>query len=249
MKVRKAQEKDVKEFPLLFSTVYPDYSMYRVESFALYKQFLTGDTDEYLFVVEEKDTLLGYVTMGVRTIGSAAMISVYEIVAVSKKGYDLLWEKVEEIGMEKDVAAIDTVAPDKSGLAAYLTNAGFLKTKAIATVVQLLDVKKILQLFVENAVSERFFKKDVCVLFCVGKEKVQVKLPEGVVDTGDRADVTVVLSANHLFSLLLKRSPWLSLVLKRRVQITPVHKMMTVCAVIDYLAVDMQMVTLFTELI
>lgn len=245
--MRKAEEKYLKEFPLLFDKIYHDYSLYRVEPVELYRHFVDGDTKEFLFVVEEGDTLLGYTAFGVRTIGSSTMISIYEMVALTKKGYDMLMAKVEEIGMEKEAAVIDTLAPVNSGLASYLIRTGFLKTKSLATMVHLLDTKRILRLFVEHAVSNQLFN-DVTILFCVGKEKIRVKLPEGSIDNDETADVNLVLSANDLLSLLLKKSHCLSLIITGKVTVNPVHKIMSACKVIDYLAEDIKMVIPFTEL-
>ncbi len=248
MRVRTLEEKDLKEIPRVFEEVYRNYSLYTEETYELYRNFVDKDR-EMIFVVEDKNTLLGYVVMGIRDIGSSVMISVYEMVATDREGYDMLMGKVEEIGREKGAALIDTVAPVKSDVTAYLISTGFQESRTIASMAHLCDKRRVFTLFVEKAVTRKRFGKDVTVLFCTDQERIRVKLPEGEVDSGGKADIKVVLPFKDLLSLLLKRSDCLSLVLKRRMKVKPAYRVLSVCKVVAYLAEDVKMVTPFVELV
>lgn len=251
MEVRLLEEKDLNSLSKVFNNVYKDYSMYNVNLCELYRHFADKDHQkEYMIVVEDNNTLLGYAAFGIRKVGSSAMVSLYDMVAVSKKTYDMLSKKVEEIGAEKGAAFIETFVPPKSDAAAWITSTGFLEIGAAATMVYVVDMKEIVTAFVENAVLTRDFKKEVTVLFCVGKERITVKLPEGIVygDKKGEPDVKVTISLHDLLSALLKKTSCFSLILKGRMKVNPGLKIVAVCSVVNYLAEDVKMIAPFIDL-
>ncbi|MBU7017485.1 MAG: hypothetical protein HXS44_08250 [Theionarchaea archaeon] len=245
MRVRKLEERDLQNLSEVFREIYRDYSLHPVDSSELYKHFL--ETDSYdIYVLEDKDRLRGYVVLGVRDVG-LPMIEIFEIVAIDRIGYNGLMEKVEEIASKKGAALINTSGFPECGVAEYLVDAGFLESRTVAAVAYLCDMQRILTLFVERA-AKQDFHKDVTLLFVVGKERIRVKLPEGLMQIGE-PDIEVVIGPNDLLSLLLKRSHCISLILKGKMKVKPHSRIMTVCAVIDYLSEDMKMVTPFAEFI
>ena len=247
MMVRKLEERDLQNLSVVFRKIYRDYSLYPVEPSELYKHYLENeDNKEIIYVLEDKKNLTGYVVLGIRDLG-VTMIEIFEIVATDRMGYCKLMEKVEEIASKKGAALINTSGFPECDAAEYLVDAGFLESRTVAAVAYLCDMQRILTLFVERAANQHFHK-DVTILFVVGKERILMKLPEGLVHHGE-PDIEVVIAPNDLLSLLLKRSHWLSLILKGKMKVKPHHKIMTVCAVIDYLSEDMKMVIPFAEFI
>ena len=245
--VRKLEERDLQNLSVIFKEIYRDYSLYPLELSELYRHYLESDDNkELIYVLEDKDNLTGYVVLAIREVG-LTMIEIFEIVATSKRGYSKLMEKVEEIASKEGAALINTSGFPECDAAAYLVDAGFLESRTVAAVAYLCDIRRILTHFVERAGNQNF-QKDVTILFVVGKERISVKLPEGLVHHGE-PDIEVVMAPNDLLSLLLKRSHWLSLVLKGKMKVKPGYKIMTVCTVIDYLSEDMKMVIPFAEFI
>jgi hypothetical protein len=246
MMVRKLEERDLQSLPEIFGEIYRDYSLYPVDTSELYRHYLESeDKRELIYVLEDKD-LTGYVVLGIRDSGST-MVEIFEIVATDKMGYSKLMEKVEEVALKKGAALINTSGFPECDAAEYLIDAGFLESMTVAAVAYLCDMRRILTLFVERN-GNQGFQEDVTILFSVGKERIRVKLPEGLVDHGE-PDIEVVIAPNDLLSLLLKRSHCLSQVIKGKMKIKPGYKIMTVCAVIEYLSEDVKMVTPFTEFI
>ena len=249
MMVRKLEERDLKNLSTIFQEIYEDYSMYPVDTSELYRHFLESeDKKEFIYVLEDNNNLTGYVVLGIRDIGKSTMVEVFDIVATDRRGFHTLMGKVEEIALMRGAALINTSGFPACDAAEYLRNAGFLESRTVATVAYLCYMRKILTLFVEKAGKKKNFQKDVTILFSIGKERLRVKLPEGLVDHGE-PDIEVVVSANDLLSLLLKRCHCLSLILKRKMKVNPSYKILTVCAVVDYLSEDVKMVTPFTEFI
>jgi hypothetical protein len=247
MIVRQLEEKDLEFLPAIFDTAHDEYSMYSIKTPELCKYLLVdrpGIGEENIFVAEEEN-LLGYVAVRMNHIGSSTAITIYEMAALNKKAYDLLMKKVEEIGIEKDAAFIDFQIPQKGDLEAYIKDAGFIASQPVAIMIVLLDTKKILRIFVENALKTPF-KNDITVLFCVGVERIQLKLPEGSIDSDSgTADIEIEISPHDLLSLFLIKSKCHTLILKRKMKVTPFYKMKSACEVIDYLSEDMKIVTLF----
>lgn len=253
MEVRLLEEKDLTELLQIFTSVYKDYSMYNINLFELYRHFADEPQQkEYMVVVEDNGTLLGYAAFGIRTIGSGIMVSLYDVTSVNKKGADLLIKTVEEIGVKRGAAFIEAVVPAESDAAAYVMDAGFLDIGNVATMVYVVFMKEIVRVIAEHAVLHDL-KKNV-IMFCVGEEKIVVDLCEGAVYSDDKTmntcapDVTVTLSLHDLLSLLCKKTSFFSLVLKRRVKINPVYKVMTVWSAVAFLAADIKMVTPFMNL-
>jgi hypothetical protein len=247
MIIREIEENDLEYIPDIFYEVYSGYSMHNIQISELYRPFAEKDKTkrEYMFVVQEKNGLSGYVAFGVRQICSFVMVSIYDIVAFNKEAYDMLMKKVEEIGYDRGAAFIEIQVLAKVGVAAYLKDVGFFKTRIIAGMTYLLEMRELFRIFVENALKMPF-KKDVTVLFCVGEEKIQLKLPDGSIDSDARtADIEIEISPHDLLSLFLKKSKCHTLILKGKMKVNPFHRMKSACKVIDYLSEDMRIVTLF----
>lgn len=250
MKARLVSDKDFHQLPDVFNRVYGEYSMYMVRTPEQYKHFVEKlNARAYTFVVEDNNTIVGYAIAGVKYMGSAATVSMYEMAAVSKKGYDMLMRKIEDISTQKEAAFIDAVAPAESEIAAYLVSAHFLESRPIATMVYVPDVRTVLELCVAKAVKTCTHGKDITVLFCVGDENIRVNLCEGIICGDEPADVTVVLSSQDLLSLLLNRTTVFSLVMKGKMRITPCYKVLSVCYIVQCLAGDVTMITPYTELL
>lgn len=253
MEVRLLEKKDLTDLSEIFNSVYKDYSMYNMNLFELYRHFADKNQQKEYMIVVEDNTLLGYAAFGIRTVGSAAIVSLYDVVAINKKGFDLLIATVEEIGVKRGAAFIEAVVPAKSDTAAYIMDAGFLDIGNVATMVYVVFIKEVVRVIAEHAVL-RGLKKNVAIMFCAGEEKIVVDLCEGAVYSDDKTmnnsapDVTVTLSLHDLLSLLCKKTSFFSLVLKRRVKINPVYKVMTVYSAVTFLAADMKMVTPFMNL-
>lgn len=247
MMVRKLEERDLQNLSVIFKEIYKDYSLYPVEPSELYRHYLENeDNKELMYVLEDKKNLTGYVVLGIRDLG-VTMIEIFEIVATDRMGYSKLMEKVGEIALKKGAALINTSGFPECEAAEYLVDAGFLESRTVAAVAYLCDMQRILSLFVERA-ARQDFQKDVTILFSVGEERIPVKLPEGFIHKGE-PDIEVVIAPHDLLSLLLKRSHCLSQVIKGKMKVKPCHKIMTACAVIDYLSEDMKMVIPFAEFI
>ena len=130
----------------------------------------------------------------------------------------------------------------------FFLDSGFSKAREIVTMGYLVDSRKFLSLFVEKAISRGPFEKNVTVTFCVGEERVRLKLPEGTIDDAEKADIEVVISPSDFQSLLLRRSSFFSLVITRKVTSKPLQKIITAREVVNYIAEDVKMMTPFTEL-
>jgi hypothetical protein len=251
MIIREVEENDLKYIPAIFYEVYSGYSMHNIQIAELYRPFAEKDKKEkeYMFVIQEGNVLLGYVAFGIRQIFTFAMVSIYDIVAFNKETYDMLMKKVEEIGYDRGAAFIEIQVPAKVGVAAYVKDVGFFKTRTIAGMTYLLEMREILSIFVENALKTPF-KNDITVLFCVGVERIQLKLPEGSIDSDSgTADIEIEISPHDLLSLFLIKSKCHTLILKRKMKVTPFYKMKSACEVIDYLSEDMKMMKPFSEVI
>ncbi len=239
MKARLASDKDFNQFPDVFNHVYHEYSMHVVRTPEQYKH-LVEKLNAKAYVVED-DVIKGYAIIGIKYMGSAATVSIYEMAAVSKKGYDIIMKKIEDISTQIKAAFIDTVAPAESEIAAYLGSADFLASRPIATMVYY-DGKTVLELAAAKAVS---FAGDVTV-FCVDDETVRVN-GDGTCDRP--ADVTVVISSQDLLSLLLNRTTVFSLVIKGKMRVIPWYKVLSVCTIVKYLAEDVKMMTPYAEML
>jgi hypothetical protein len=238
MEVRQACEKDFEQFPHIFNQVYREYSLYTVRTPQQYKQVVEKlHAKEYTFVVEDT-TMKGYVIAGVKCIGDIPTVSVYEVVALNKQGYDLLINHVEAIGVQVGAAFIDAVAVPKTETATHLVEAHFLESRPLAAMVFTPAVNPLLEQCTK-AVPGR------TVLFCVGCEKIQVQCG----DSGDGPDITVVISSKDFISLLLGRTSVFSLVIKGKMQITPWYKVLAVRSVVNYVAKDIKMITPYTEMV
>jgi hypothetical protein len=247
MRVRKCKKEDLEEISHIFA-VYNSYSLYHIFTPRVYPHFLTDTTGkEHIFVAEDNNTIVGYIAAGVRKLGSSSDICVYDIAATTQKGYEALMKRVEELGKEKRVAFIEVLTAAKSEWAEHFLDMGFSEANELATMVYLFNIKKLITLFVENAVSKRKFK-DISVLFVLKNERIRVELPHGTVDTKGKADVEVVVHPHDLISLLLKKVQCISLVIRGKIKVNPFYRVVAVCQVINYLAEDVKMVTPFAEL-
>jgi hypothetical protein len=247
VKVRKCKKEDLEEISRIF-TVYTGYSLYHIFTPRVYPHFLTDTTGkEHIFVAEDNNTIVGYTAAGVRKMGSSSVVCVYDIASTTQKGYQALMKRVEELGKEKRAAFIEVLTPVKSEWATHFLDMGFSEANELATMVYLFKIKRLITLFVENAVSKRKFK-DISVLFVLKDEKIRVELPHGTVDTKGGADVEVVIHPHDLISLLLKKVHCISLVIRGKIKVNPFYRTVAVCQVINYLAEDVKMVTPFAEL-
>ena len=234
MKVRPVGEKDFEQFPGIFNQVYRAYSLYAVRTPQQYKQIVERlHAKEYTFVVED-ETITGYVIAGIKYMGSIPTVSLYEVVALSKEGYDLLINHVVAIGTQVGAAFIDAVASGEQ--TAYL-RAHFLESRPLAAMVYAPAVHVLFE-------HEKAVHGGRTVLFCVGHEKIWV---HG--DSAGEPDVTVVISFQNLFSLLLRRTSVFSLVIKGKIQIKPWYNLFFVRTIVNSLAKDIKMVSPYTEMV
>jgi hypothetical protein len=249
--IRKLQNGDLKKLPQLFSKIYEDYSLYNVRTPELYQYLLVERPkvgEEHIFVAEQGNEIIGFVAIGIKDVGQTTMISIYEIVADRREILDALLSKVEEIGRERGSALIETIASPDTDLDEYFLDSGFSKTREIVTMGYLVDSRKFLRLFIEKAISRGPFGKNVTVSFRVDEENIRMKLPEGIIDSSEQADIRITVAPSDFQSLLLKRSSFLSLVITRKVAVKPLQKIIAASEVVDYIAEDVKMMTPFTEL-
>lgn len=248
MRIRKAAHEDIKKFPSICDQTYNGYSMYTVRTPHYYDLIEELNLKkEHVLVAEENGTIVGFALTGIKNIGLYKSMSIYEIAALTKKGYTQLIQKIEEMGNKYEVAFIDTVAPEKSDLAVHLGNSEFLESRPIATMAYVLNIKNILTLFVKNAVK-KYRTKNNTILFCVGEEKIVLKLPEGVLDTDmSEFDFKITISPNDLFLLLLKRKSFFSLILTRKMKVTPVTRVVSAWNIMNYLATHVKMMLPFAD--
>lgn len=247
MKVRQFQKGDLEKFPLLFNTVYNNYSLYTVRTPAFYQYLLVQRPkvgEKNIFVAEEKGDLVGFCALGVRKAGDATIITLYEMVASTKEVIDALMTTIEAVGKKENAAYIETVAPSDRSFK-HLKDSGFVKGKEFVTMGYLLRAKDIFTLFVEQARSHHF--KDSAITFLVGEETVTVTFPEGTIHS-DPAPLTVRISPPDFLMLLFKKSSFWSLLLKKRITISPFYKVFTVYNHIMHTAQSVKMMTPLTEM-
>ncbi|MGC1122598.1 MAG: hypothetical protein WBA22_16045 [Candidatus Methanofastidiosia archaeon] len=250
MIVRQAQNEDVKEFPSLFHAAFKEYSMFSVRTPQTYSNLMKtlNIKKEHVLVAEEEGHLSGYVIIGTKYMASVPTVSIYEMAARTRESYDMLMARVEEIAQEKEAAFIDTVAPARSELSEYLANHGFLESRAIATMIQVYNVEEVLSLFVKNALATNAVEVTGTILFQVNQKGVRVRLPEGVVDTGP-APLQVTISCDDLLELLFRKVSVGSLLMRGKMQVTPIYKIGEFRAVITYLSQDVALMTPFSEML
>ena len=243
--MRQFQEKDLEKFSHLFNTVYKDYSLYNVRTPAFYQYLLLQRPrvgEENIFVAEEKGNLVGFCAIGIREAGAATMITLYEMVATTEEVIDALMTTVEAAGKKKNAAYIETVAP--LNMSERLKNSGFVKGKEFVTMGFLIQAKEVVTQFVEQAQSHHCFKENIT--FLVGEEMVTVTFPEGIINS-DPAPLTVRVSPPDLLALLFKKSSFWSLLMRKRIIISPFYKVFTVYKIIVHIAQSVPMMTPLTE--
>lgn len=203
---------------------------------------------EHVLVIEEEGHLSGYIILGVKSMASVPTLSIYEIAAQTRDSYDVLMAKAEEIAQEKGAAFLDTIAPPHSEFSQYLAGHGFLESRAIATLILVYNVDEVLSLFVKKACSTKAAPVTGTVLFQVNQKNVRVRLPEGIVDTGP-APLYVKIACGDLLSLLLRKVSVHSLVLRGKMQVTPLRGIRTVRTIVTYLSQDAALMIPYLEML
>ncbi|MGD2247440.1 MAG: GNAT family N-acetyltransferase [Candidatus Methanofastidiosia archaeon] len=251
MNVRQMNPGDRDQLPDVFNTMYADYSLYHVRTPQFYQYLLIqrpGVGEEHIYVAEEGDEVVGYAAVGIQDVEESTRLVLYEMVAFSKGVFNALMSKIEEIGREKKCAYIETTVPPDSDLALYFLGSNFLKAREFATLGKIVDFKKVISLFVERALSISPFEKCITIAFYLGKERVSLELPEGIVGNKEKTDIQICVSPVDFLSLLLKKSSFFSLLVRRRIKITPFRNIISAYKIVTYISCNVEMITPITEL-
>ncbi len=251
MRVRQVKEEDLEKVIDLFNKIYGDRSLYYVRTPQFYDYLLIkrpGVGMENIFVAEEGDDILGFAAMGIKEAGTASIICIYEIMAVTKEVFGTLLSKIEEIGKEKKCAYMELTTSSLSDAASYLEDSGFLKARELAVMGYLTNARNFLSPFVEKALSDGSFKEDVTVRFTIGEETLILKLPEGKLGTNGKCDMEVSMSPADFLSLLLKTVSFFSLLVRGRIRVRPLSKIMSAHRVTSYVAQPLKSIIPSTEL-
>jgi hypothetical protein len=251
MNVRQAAYDDVEKFPRLFEKAYGNHSLYHVRTPEFYRYLLVKRPNvglENIFVAERDTELVGFAAVGIKSLGTATIISIYEISATDLEAFHALVSRIHEVGKEKKCAYLETVAPPHGALAHQLAEAGFTRSKGMATMGYPISMGRILSLFVERALSKGKFNGNVKVVFDVQGESLSLTLPEGTLKNGTKGDFLIQISACRLLELLFKKTGLLTLVIKGKAAVTPWRRILSAREVIEYLAEDVTAITPYTEL-
>jgi hypothetical protein len=251
MNVRRATEDDVEKFPRLFEKAYGNHSLYHVRTPEFYRYLLVKRPNvglENIFVAERDTELVGFAAVGIKNLGTATIISIYEISATDLEAFHALMSRIHQVGREKKCAYLETVAPPHGVLAHQLVEAGFVRSKDMATMGYPISMERILSLFVERALSRGTFNGNVKVVFDVQGESFSLTLPEGTLTNRTKGDLLIQISACRLLELLFKKTGILTLIIKRKAAVTPWRRIFCAREVIEYLAEDVITITPYTEL-
>jgi hypothetical protein len=251
MNVRRATEDDVEKFPRLFEKAFGNHSLYHVRTPEFYRYLLVKRPNvglQNIFVAERDTELVGFAAVGIKNLGTATIISIYEISAGDLEAFHALMSRICQVGREKKCAYLETMAPPHDVLAHQLGEAGFVRSKDMATMGYPISIKRILSLFVERALSRGTFNGNVKVVFDVQEESLSLTLPEGILKNGTEGDLLIQISACELLELLFKRTGILTLVIKRKAAVTPWRRILSAREVIEYLTENVTTMTPYTEL-
>ncbi|MBU7020813.1 MAG: hypothetical protein HXS41_07115 [Theionarchaea archaeon] len=239
------------KFHLLFKKAYCNYSLYHVRTPEFYQQLLIKRPNvglKNILVAERDNGLTGFAAFGVKDLGSATIISIYEVSTTDEESFHALMSGIQHIGTEKRCAYLETMAPPQGNLASQLTEEGYSRIKDMITMGYPITVRRILNLFVERALSKGMFRKNVKIAFDVNGEHIVLTLPEGTLENGTEGDLLIQTSACVLLELLFRRAGILISLIKGKVVVRPLRCIVSAREVIEYLAEEVRAITPYTEL-